>query len=111
MVVDKERTRTQQKTQEDSSKYGVGMAYLYKSYQLSLGQDHCTDADFLWELCCRQSVGHGILHPEVGNKVMNVKPWLDDQCSLQQSPAVPIFFDLLREKSDLCHKENYLFSK
>lgn len=40
---------------------------LYKSYQLSLGQDHCTDVDFLWEPCRRQSVGHGILHPQTSD--------------------------------------------
>lgn len=54
------------------------MAYLYRSYQLSLGQDHCTDADFLWEPRHHQSGGHGTLHPEGGNKVIKVKPWLDD---------------------------------
>lgn len=68
------------------------MAYLYKSYQLSLGQGHCTDADFLWELCRRQSVGHGILHPEAGNKVMKVKPWLDDSAAYNKAQPVPHFF-------------------
>lgn len=41
---------------------------LYKSYQLSLGQDHCTDVDFLWELSHHQSVGHDIVHPQTSGE-------------------------------------------
>jgi hypothetical protein len=60
--------------EESRTLVNSGVAYLCKSYQLSLGQDHCTDVCFLWGLCHHQSVGHDILHPEAGDKFLKVKP-------------------------------------